>query len=595
MAVDPGTGRAFVRSDGDLRVLDTRTYQDDVAALPGPWGDPVALDGSIYAVRDGAIRRISPVTLEETGSWTAPSIYSSTRLSAGDGGLLWETQERTAPGEPPGYPTTVHRLDPVTGAVTASSTSYPWLTGLTAVDDGAVIWSQFSGLAAGLDGAEPGPFVDLGIDNLFDIALDDEATIATAVDYGKEQAVDFSLPGFIPTGDTYDFDGVALQTATTSANGGAVAIVTIPDPYTLVPKLQVYRRGQSTPVVEVSIPGPSGIDLAFSPDGTQLFALTPDQSSNFIPGRLVVAELTSDVVATAYPPVVGSRGGAKVVVKASLGTGSTVRVGGDPVDVTVARGTVQTLGSTIDEIGFAVPATAPGTEPVEVTNALGHAVSGGSVRVVDLGPFVNAPWFVHKQFSDVTGERPTAQQIDAGIQSLAAGATAGEVIASLEAGRGQATTSAALIRLYRAVFLRPPDTGGLTYWLGRMEGGTRLVQVAATFAGSREFKNRYGSLSDPAFVDRIYQNILGRPADPSGRAYWIRKLGAGTSRGVLVAQFAQSGEYVTKSSGDVQKIELRLAMLDKTPTEAQLAPLRSMDLADVAWTFLNDPSYKTSG
>lgn len=44
----------------------------------------------------------------------------------------------------------------------------------------------------------------------------------------------------------------------------------------------------------------------------------------------------------------------------------------------------------------------------------------------------------------------------------------------------------------------------------------------------------------------------------------------------------------------MQRIELRLAMLGRTPTEAQLAPLRGMDFADVAWQFLKDPNYSTN-
>ncbi|MGN6694887.1 MAG: DUF4214 domain-containing protein, partial [Aquihabitans sp.] len=115
------------------------------------------------------------------------------------------------------------------------------------------------------------------------------------------------------------------------------------------------------------------------------------------------------------------------------------------------------------------------------------------------------------------------------------------------------------------------------------------------YAGSNEFKTKYGSLTNAQFVDKIYQNVLGRPADPNGRTYWIKKLNAGTSRGVLVAQFAQSNEYVARMQFDVRIIELRLAMLGRAPTEMELAPLRIKPLEDIAWMYLNDPYYTTSG
>ena len=590
--VDPATGRGFVLAGGDLKVVDVEVGTDDVASLTGPYGRPVAAFGSVFALRAGAIRRIDPATLTETGSWAAPTLDPSAPLVAGDGGLLWREVSSTMP-----YPSTVHRLDPATGAVTSSSGTHQ-LSGLAGGGDTVVGWTDSSGRLVQLDGAEPGAFVDTDISDISHLAIAGDGSVVTAVDFEHGKAVDFAMPGFVPTGDTYDIAGGAIAIATTSAGSGAVAVLSSPTGASTDATLRVYRRGSATAVVDVDIPRTAVMHdttIGFSPDGQQLYLLIRDVPQMGIPARLVVAELASEVVATADPKIVGSKGGARVLVRATLGTGSSLTVGGQPVAVAVVPGPVETQGGTHDDLAFTVPAMAPGDKLIWLTNALGHSRPAGPVLVMDLGPFVNAPWFARKQLQDIVGIKPTSQQVDAAIDQLHEGATPGGFIAGLQVDRGQVTTSAALIRLYRAVFLRPPDTAGLRYWLGRMAGGTRLVQVAATFAGSSEFQRRYGSLSDAAFVDRIYQNVLGRPADPSGRAYWIRKLTSGTSRGVLVAQFAQSGEYVTKSTVDVQRIELRLAMLDQAPTEAQLAPLRSLDLDDVAWQFLNDPAYSTTG
>lgn len=591
VAVDSSTGRAFVLSDGDLRVLDTKAYTDDVATLAGPYGPPVAALGSIFAGRDGAIRRINPSTLLETGSWAAPSLSPEAELTAGDGGIVWRVFTH-----PSSDVARVYRLDPATGSVTWSEDTLA-LDGLAAGGSTVVGWQSSPGKVTSFQGAEPGAFVDSGISDLSQLAVSSDGSVVTAVDFENSRAVDLALPGFVPTGDTYDVAGSTIAVATTAGAGGAVAVVSAPDGSNANAKLRVYRRGHSAPVVDINLPStgfPSGTQLEFSADGKQLFFLIKGMPQYGVLGRLVVAELASEVVTTAEPAVVGSRGGARVVVQASLGTGSSLTVAGQPVSVVVVPGPVQTLGVTHDDLAFTVPALDPGTKLIWLTNALGHATSAGPVHVVDLGPFVNAPWFVRKQVADLTGKRPTPQQFDAKMGLLANGSTAGQVIASIEHDRGQATQSAALIRLYRAVFLRPPDTAGLRYWQGQMTAGTRLVQVAATFAGSGEFERRYGTLSDAAFVDRIYRNVLGRAADPNGRAYWIGRLRAGTSRGLLVAQFSQSGEYVTRSTVDVERIELRLAMLGRTPTEAELAPLRALPLDQVAWQFLNDPGYSTN-
>ena len=595
LAVDPVSSRAFVRVDatldgGDLMVGGPdRYYEPD--RLEGGYGYPVAVGGAIYAFRSGELRRIDPVTLKETESWVVPGLNPNLFLTSVDGDIVWVNRwTEPTPQE------VLFRFDPDTGGITSVGPTSLRYTGPVGGGSQLVGWGRSPERLLAFTGAEAGAPVDVSasVHEVTSVDVSDDGQLVTVPDFPEDRAVEFSMPGFVPTGTEYQTDAHPVLVASTTAGDGSVAIVSAPT-QTQDWTLRVYARGNPTALVDVDLPPigrvPEVGDLEFSADGKRLFFLARDKPDTNAIGRLVVAELDTTVYKGADPVVVGSRGGAEVAVIASLGPGTDVTVGGVPVETAVTVESLDVFGGRKDRLTFAVPAMEPGTKPIVLTNALGHGVSAGPVHVVDLGPFTTSPWFVRVQISDVTGRKATPQQIDAGIELLADGATAGELIAGLEAERGQATTSAALIRLYRAVFLRPPDTGGLTYWLDRMEGGTRLVQVAATFAGSNEFKNRYGSLSDGAFVDRIYQNVLGRPADPSGRAYWIKKLRSGTSRGVLVAQFAQSGEYVTKSAGDVQKIELRLAMLDKTPTEAQLAPLRSLDLDQVAWTFLNDPSY----
>lgn len=66
--------------------------------------------------------------------------------------------------------------------------------------------------------------------------------------------------------------------------------------------------------------------------------------------------------------------------------------------------------------------------------------------------------------------------------------------------------------------------------------------VSESFAQSPEFLASYGALGHAQFVERVYQNVLGRPAEPAGRAYWLARLNEGMVRGVLIAEFSESGE-----------------------------------------------------
>lgn len=102
-------------------------------------------------------------------------------------------------------------------------------------------------------------------------------------------------------------------------------------------------------------------------------------------------------------------------------------------------------------------------------------------------------------------------------------------------------------RLYQAYFLRLADPSGFDYWLDQRASWVSLTDISAAFAASAEFQNRYGSLSDEAFVDLVYANVLGRVADAEGRAFWLSQLSAGTARGDVMIGFAESNEYVTRT------------------------------------------------
>lgn len=98
-------------------------------------------------------------------------------------------------------------------------------------------------------------------------------------------------------------------------------------------------------------------------------------------------------------------------------------------------------------------------------------------------------------------------------------------------------------RVYRAAFDRAPDEGGLGFWIGAMDHGVSLRDVAAAFVGSAEFQSLYGSNpSDADFVDRLYQNILHRPGEQAGVDYWVAGLKNGVARPDMLAMFSESVE-----------------------------------------------------
>jgi hypothetical protein len=139
-------------------------------------------------------------------------------------------------------------------------------------------------------------------------------------------------------------------------------------------------------------------------------------------------------------------------------------------------------------------------------------------------------------------------------------------------------TAEDVARIYGATLGRGPDVAGLEYWTAQVDdSNVPLSVVASSFTTSPEFIQDYGSLSDGAFVNQLYENVLGRAADASGAQYWDGVLASGASRGTVVLGFAESQENETKTistAGDVDNAEayrLYQAALDRAPDASGLS------------------------
>ncbi|WPL19177.1 Trifunctional nucleotide phosphoesterase protein YfkN precursor [Thiorhodovibrio winogradskyi] len=118
-------------------------------------------------------------------------------------------------------------------------------------------------------------------------------------------------------------------------------------------------------------------------------------------------------------------------------------------------------------------------------------------------------------------------------------------------------------RLYEAAFGRTPDLTGIGHFIGQLDAGVSLTQIAQSFIDSAEFFSRNGANPNNAeFITAIYANILDRAPDTKGLAFWDDALENGLSRAhflVNISESAESQENVIELIGSgIQYLDLPL-------------------------------------
>ncbi len=189
---------------------------------------------------------------------------------------------------------------------------------------------------------------------------------------------------------------------------------------------------------------------------------------------------------------------------------------------------------------------AAGTSALNVTATFNTSSDGGGV-------LTDPTLFVAQQYRDLFNRSPDAASLNYWAGQLKTGAvTQAQLIDLFMEQADFKDRYGPLVRLYTAYFRRIPDYGGLMYWYGQMypdngSAGRLFNHVSDSFAQSAEFVGTYGSLNNLAFVELVYQNVLGRTAEPGGRDYWVGRLNAGLIRGEMMIGFSESAENISTS------------------------------------------------
>ena len=181
------------------------------------------------------------------------------------------------------------------------------------------------------------------------------------------------------------------------------------------------------------------------------------------------------------------------------------------------------------------------SDPNYASKILNIYAQAGSFNGVDLGPtlpelmkFVDAAYRVFLgRPADAAGQDYWSRRI---IEDVVTIRSFCDMLA-----RSDEWLTVSIRELYVKALNREPDQGGLTYWIGRIRAGMRLTDVGALFYGSPEYFQSSGATSE-SFVTALYNDLLGRPPDSAGLAYWAGEHRRGVSTATIASGFYGSVE-----------------------------------------------------
>jgi hypothetical protein len=106
-------------------------------------------------------------------------------------------------------------------------------------------------------------------------------------------------------------------------------------------------------------------------------------------------------------------------------------------------------------------------------------------------------------------------------------------------------------QLYVSLFGRAPDSEGLGFWVAALGGGVTMAQVAESMYNTAPARAYYPAFAtNQEIVATFYLNVLGRPADAEGLAFWTKELAAAPSKGAFFTKLLNNVVNYTGTDAD---------------------------------------------
>ena len=133
-------------------------------------------------------------------------------------------------------------------------------------------------------------------------------------------------------------------------------------------------------------------------------------------------------------------------------------------------------------------------------------------------------------------------------------------------------------KMYVSYYGRPADPSGLAYWSEVFETSTNLDQALTAFGESAEYTASFGDLDSTALVTNLFQQMFSRTPDAVGLAFYVDAIAAGTSTLISVALDVANGAQNNDSTTLVNRLSVANTYTNAIETNA--ATYTSADIVD---------------
>ena len=214
---------------------------------------------------------------------------------------------------------------------------------------------------------------------------------------------------------------------------------------------------------------------------------------------------------------------------------------------------------------------------------------------------VSSSTFVRQQYLDFLDRDPEAAGLAAWVNALDDGLPRASLIEAFMDSEEFFSKGKFIAQTYLGLLTRDADYSGFRAWLEVLLAGVSHEQIVQWFLDSDEFTIRFGSsLTNSQFIERMYNNVLLRSADPGELNLWVGQLTSGQlTRAQVALGFLDSDEFqkINASQNEIDVSLLYFSMLRRDPDPGSFAGwvgvLNSgVPLNSVIDGFLNSPEYQ---